>query len=240
MLVLPAVDIRGGKCVRLIQGDANRELVYSADPVEAALRWEACGAPWLHVVDLDGAFEGRPANLEVIRRLTAAVGVPVQVGGGIRSLAAVEQVLGAGAARVVLGTVAVTSPGLLREACRLFGERIAVALDGRRGSVVTEGWVRDSAAPVVEAARSAILAGASRIVYTDTTRDGTMAGPDLATVRALLEAVRVPVIASGGVASVDDLRRLLALEPQGLEGVIVGRALYEGRVRLEDLLAAAS
>jgi len=147
VLVLPAVDIRGGKCVRLIQGDASRELVYSADPVEAALRWEACGAPWLHVVDLDGAFEGRPANLEVIRRLTAAVGVPVQVGGGIRSLAAVEQVLGAGAARVVLGTVAVTSPGLLREACRRFGERIAVALDGRRGSVVTEGWVRDSDRP---------------------------------------------------------------------------------------------
>ncbi len=240
MLVLPAVDIRGGRCVRLIQGQAGRERVYGDDPVAAALRWVAAGASWLHVVDLDGAFAGRPGNAEVIARLIAAAGVPVEVGGGVRDLGVIERLLGAGAARVILGTAAATSPDLLEAACARFGDRIAVAIDARDGAVVTEGWVAATAEDALAAAARVVRTGAGRIIYTDTSRDGMLAGPNLAAFEALLRVVAVPVIASGGVTTVEDVRRLRALEPAGLEGVIVGRALYEGRVGLEDLLAAAS
>lgn len=225
--------------MRLIQGAAHRELVYGDDPVAVAVGWEARGARWLHVVDLDGAFQGRPVNKEVIARMVASVRIPVQVGGGVRSLASVEELLGLGAARVVLGTVAVSAPDLLQEACARFGERVAVAIDARGATVVAEGWVRSTGTHAVTAAVEAVRAGARRIIYTDTARDGMMAGPDLASLRDLLEALEVPVIASGGIAALDDVRRLRALEEEGLEGVIVGRALYEGRVRLEDLLGAA-
>jgi len=240
VLVLPAVDIRGGRCVRLIQGRADRERVYGDDPAAQALRWEASGAPWLHVVDLDGAFGGRPVNEAAIGRLLRAVRVPVQVGGGIRTLEAIERALASGAARVILGTAAFGSPALLDAACTRFGDRIAVAIDAHGGTAVAEGWVSSTAEPALEAAIRVARAGARRIVYTDTSRDGMLAGPDVAALRALLRRVGVPVIASGGVSSVEDVHRLRALEPAGLEGVIVGRALYEGRVRLEDLLAAAS
>ena len=218
--------------MRLIQGRADRERVYGDDPVARALEWEAAGAPWLHVVDLDGAFGGRPANEAVIARLLGAVRVPVEVGGGIRTPETIERLLAAGAARVILGTAA-SSPRLLEAACGRFGDRVAVAIDARGGVVV----------PLVEAevdaAARVVRAGARRIVYTDTSRDGMLAGPNLAALRALLRAVDVPVIASGGVSSAEDVRRLRALEPSGLEGVVVGRALYEGRARLGDLLAAA-
>jgi phosphoribosylformimino-5-aminoimidazole carboxamide ribotide isomerase len=238
VLVLPAVDIRGGRCVRLIQGRADRERVYGDDPVARALEWEAAGAPWLHVVDLDGAFGGRPANEAVIARLLGAVRVPVEVGGGIRTPETIERLLAAGAARVILGTAA-SSPRLLEAACGRFGDRVAVAIDARGGVVVTEGWVTRTAETPLDAAARVVRAGARRIVYTDTSRDGMLAGPNLAALRALLRAVDVPVIASGGVSSAEDVRRLRALEPSGLEGVVVGRALYEGRARLGDLLAAA-
>lgn len=240
MLVLPAVDIRGGRCVRLIQGDAARERTYGDDPAAAARRWEAAGAPYLHVVDLDGAFAGRPVNDAVITRLIAAVRVPVEVGGGIRGLDVIEHLLDHGAARVILGTAAVTSPELLEAACARFGDRVAVAIDARGGVVVTHGWVAATAERAVSAATRVARAGARRIIYTDTNRDGMLAGPDLAAFEEVLRAVDIPVIASGGVASVDDVRRFRALEPAGLEGVIVGRALYEGRMHLEDLIAAAS
>lgn len=225
--------------MRLIQGRADRERVYGDDPVAQALEWEAAGAPWLHVVDLDGAFGGRPANEAVIARLLRAVRAPVEVGGGIRTLETIERLLGAGAARVILGTAAAVSPQLLEAACGRFGDRVAVAIDARGGVAVTEGWVTRTAVPALDAAARAVRAGARRVVYTDTTRDGMLGGPNLAALRALLRAVDVPVIASGGVSSAEDVRRLRALEPSGLEGVVVGRALYEGRVRLGDLLAAA-
>jgi phosphoribosylformimino-5-aminoimidazole carboxamide ribotide isomerase len=240
VLVLPAVDIRGGRCVRLIQGAADQERVYADDPVAAARRWEAEGASWVHVVDLDGAFAGMPRNADVIVRLIAALRIPVQVGGGVRTLEAVERLLGQGAARVVLGTAAVTSPEVLREACRRFGDRIAVAIDARDGNVATEGWVRTTAEPARAVASRMVRAGVRRLIYTDIGRDGMLAGPDPAAFEAILQAVDVPVIASGGVASVEGLHTLRSLEPQGLEGVIVGRALYEGRVRLRDLLSAAA
>jgi phosphoribosylformimino-5-aminoimidazole carboxamide ribotide isomerase len=240
VLVLPAVDIRGGRCVRLIQGRIAGERVYGDDPPGQALRWEAAGAPWLHVVDLDGAFAARPANEDVITRLIAAVTVPVEVGGGIRDLAAIERLLAIGAARVILGTAAVVSRDLLEAACERFGDKVAVAIDAREGVVVTEGWCVATSEHPLDAAVRVVRAGARRIIYTDTSRDGMLAGPNISAFEEMLRAVSVPVIASGGVSSADDVRRLRALAPAGLEGVIVGRALYEGRVRMEDLLAAAA
>lgn len=238
--MLPAVDIRGGRCVRLIQGVADRERVYSDDPVETARRWEADGAPWVHVVDLDGAFAGMPVNADVVLRLIAALRIPVQVGGGVRTLEAVERFLGKGAARVILGTAAVSSPELVAEACTRFGDRIAVAIDAREGTVATEGWVRATGEPAPAVASRVMRAGVRRIIYTDIGRDGMLEGPNVAAFEAILKEVDIPVIASGGISSVEELRRLRRLEPRGLEGVIVGRALYEGRVRLRDLLAAAA
>jgi len=240
VLVLPAVDVRGGRCVRLIQGAADRERVYDGDPVTAARSWEAVGAPWLHVVDLDGAFSGIPVNVEVIRRLIAAVRIPVEVGGGVRSFDAIERWIDAGAARVILGTAAVRDTTLLAEACRRYRDRIAVAIDARRGIVAAEGWVARTGLRAGAAATRAVRAGARRIIYTDIGRDGTFGGPNVAAIERMLRGVGAPVIASGGIASVKDIHRLRRLEPTGLEGVIVGRALYEGRVRLEDLLAAAA
>jgi len=240
VLVLPSVDIRGGRCVRLIQGAADRELVYSDDPVAAALRWETGGAVWVHVVDLDGAFRGHPVNDATIIRLIRVLRTPVEVGGGIRDVSAIEHYLAEGAARVILGTGAATSPGLLRDACARFGDRVAVGIDARGGSVVTQGWVTSTGESALDAAARVVGAGARRIVYTDTSRDGMLAGPNFAALEAMLDVANAPVIASGGVASIADVRRLRGLEARGLEGVIVGRALYEGTVLLEDLLAAAA
>jgi phosphoribosylformimino-5-aminoimidazole carboxamide ribotide isomerase len=239
VLVLPAVDIRGGRAVRLIQGLRDRERVYDADPVAAARRWTAAGARWLHVIDLDGAFGGRPGNPDAVARILASAGVPVQVGGGIRDLATIERLLAAGAARVILGTAAVGSPALLREACARFGDRVVAAIDARDGTVLTEGWTAATGLSSTDAAFRVVDAGVRRIVFTDTRRDGMLGGPDLSSLAELLTAVRVPVIVAGGVASVEDVRRLMQLEPAGLEGAVVGRALYEGTVRFEDLLAAA-
>jgi phosphoribosylformimino-5-aminoimidazole carboxamide ribotide isomerase len=240
VLVLPAVDVRGGRCVRLIQGEADSERVYDGDPVTAAMRWEAAGAAWLHVVDLDGAFSGALVNIDVIQRLIAAVRIPVEVGGGVRSLDAVERWFTTGAARVILGTAAVSGTELLVEACRRFPAGIAVAIDARRGLVAAEGWVTRPGLSATAAATQAVQAGAGRIIYTDIERDGMLWGPNVAGIERMLREVNIPVIAAGGIASVDDIHRLRRLEPAGLEGVIVGRALYEGRVRLEDLLVAAS
>ena len=240
MLVLPAVDIRGGRCVRLVQGIRDRERVYGDDPVAAAVRWQNAGASWVHVVDLDGAFAGRPQNHAVIARLIAALRVPVEVGGGIRDLETIDRYLNAGAARVILGTAAASAPEVLRAACLTFGDRVAVGIDARGGSVVTEGWVTSTGEPALAAAARAVDSGARRIIYTDTGRDGMLAGPNLDALEAMLRVASAPVIASGGVASADDVRRLRALEGAGLEGVIVGRALYEARVRLEDLIEAAA
>ncbi len=240
MLALPAVDIREGRCVRLIQGARDRERIYDTDPVAAARRWEAAGAAWLHVVDLDGAFTGRRVNEDVIARLIAAVRIPVQVGGGVRTLGDIGRLVDAGAARVILGTVAATSPDLLADACARFGDRLAVAIDARTGTVVVEGWMTGTGEPALAAAARVVRAGARRIIYTDTGRDGMLGGPNLRAFEEILRVVDVPVIASGGISSAEDVRRLRALEPLGLEGVIVGRALYEGRVRLEDLLTAGT
>jgi len=239
MTIYPALDLRGGRCVRLLQGAFDRETVYGDDPVAVARCWEAAGARWLHVVDLDGARVGRPVQAELVASICAAVRVPVQVGGGLRSAEGVAAVLEAGAARAVVGTVAVAAPERCREICRAFPGRVALGLDARGGHLHTAGWTEAAAeTPQALAARAAEL-GAAAVIYTDIARDGTEQGPDVEGIRALARASGVPVIASGGIGSVADVRTVVALAPDGVEGLIIGRALYTGRVTLADALALA-
>jgi len=232
VIVYAAIDLRRGRAVRLRQGDFAREDVFADDPVAVAQRWAAEGAPWLHVVDLDGALAGAPRHLDVIGRICRAVAIPVQAGGGLRRLEDVEAVLAAGAARAVLGTGALAGP-LVRESVRRFGDRIAVALDARRGAVAVRGWQAVTDVPVLEAARRVVAAGAPRLIYTDVARDGMLGGPDLEGLVALVHAVAVPVVLAGGVTTLDDIR---AADAAGAEGVVVGRALYDGRLRLADVV----
>jgi phosphoribosylformimino-5-aminoimidazole carboxamide ribotide isomerase len=239
MTVLPAIDLRGGRCVRLLQGAFDRETVYDDDPVRVARRFEAAGARWLHVVDLDGARAGRPVQRDLVAAICAAVRVPVQVGGGLRDADGVAAILAAGAARAVLGTVAVEAPERCGEICRAFAGRVALGLDARAGRLRTAGWTAETGErPAVLAARAAEL-GAVAVVYTDIARDGTEGGPDVEGTREVARAAGLPVIASGGIGSLADVRAVAALAPDGVAGVIIGRALYTGRVGLADALAIA-
>jgi phosphoribosylformimino-5-aminoimidazole carboxamide ribotide isomerase len=233
--IIPAIDIRAGRCVRLFQGDYARETVFDADPVAVARRWEAEGAPRIHVVDLDGAREGAPANLEVIASICADVSVPVQMGGGLRDAATIERVLGAGVQRAIVGTVA-TDPERARELIEAFGEQLVIGIDARDGRVAVRGWRETTEVEAVQLARMLQDLGACRVIHTDISRDCTLEGPNLDAMRAMAEALHIPVIASGGVGSADDVRRLAALAPAGLEGVIIGRALYTGAVSLAACL----
>ncbi|MDR7418575.1 MAG: 1-(5-phosphoribosyl)-5-[(5-phosphoribosylamino)methylideneamino]imidazole-4-carboxamide isomerase [Armatimonadota bacterium] len=234
-VVYPAIDLMARRAVRLRQGDMTQATVFDDDPVALARRWEAEGARWLHVVDLDGAARGTPQHLDLTSRICRAVRAPVQVGGGLRTLDALRGAFDAGAARAIIGTAALGRT-LLFEAMREFGDRIAVALDARDGVVAVEGWQRTSAVHVVEAARRLADAGVARVIYTDIARDGMLTGPDLDGLRRLREAAEIPVIASGGIATLDSLRGVMAV---GAEGAIIGRALYDGRLRLADALAVA-
>ncbi|MCG0277996.1 MAG: 1-(5-phosphoribosyl)-5-[(5-phosphoribosylamino)methylideneamino]imidazole-4-carboxamide isomerase [Thermanaeromonas sp.] len=239
MIVFPAIDLRGGRCVRLYQGRPTAETVYSEDPVEVAKMWVREGASWLHIVDLDGAFEGRRKNLSLIREIIIAAGIPVQVGGGVRSLDDIEALLTAGAARVILGTVAVTDPTLVAEACAKYGEAIVVGVDCRDGWVATKGWTETSNRRGVEMARELARLGVKRLIYTDISRDGTLKGPNLEAIREVALACGLPVIASGGVASLEDIVALRELKPYGIEGVIIGQALYQGKFSLAEAIKAA-
>jgi phosphoribosylformimino-5-aminoimidazole carboxamide ribotide isomerase len=237
MIVYPAIDLLAGRCVRLTQGDFARETVYGEDPVTVARRWEALGARWLHVVDLDGARAGQPRQASLVEAICGAVRIPVQVGGGLRTAAAVERVLEAGAARAVVGTVAVRDPGLCVALCRAFPGRVAVGIDARDGLVRVGGWLEREAVEATALARAAAERGATCLIYTDIGRDGTQDGPDLDGTRAVARAAGIPVIASGGVGALEHLRAVAALEADGVAGVIVGRALYSGAVALADALA---
>lgn len=237
MILIPAVDLREGRCVRLRQGRPDQETVFSDDPVAAAERWVAEGAERLHVVDLDGAFAGAPRQTALVARIAAAVApVPVQVGGGLRDAAAVGAALAAGAAWAVVGTRAALDLGFVRDVCRTHGARIIVAVDGRGPRVAIKGWTEVAEETVVEVGRRAAAAGAAALLYTDVSRDGTEEGPNVQETAALARAVDVPVLASGGVATIDDLGRLAALP--GVAGAIVGRALYSGAIDLAAALAA--
>jgi phosphoribosylformimino-5-aminoimidazole carboxamide ribotide isomerase len=234
MQIIPAIDVKDGRCVRLYQGDYRRVTVYSDQPARLARRWEDEGARLLHVVDLDGAYHGAPRNLKAIGEIIRAVEIPVQVGGGLRTIEAIATVLELGAARVVLGTAAVEDRSLVAMAAARWPGRVAVAIDARGGIVMTRGWQQRSERPAKSVARDVVLDGASCLIYTDIERDGTLTEPNYTATAEIVAAVPVPVIASGGVARIEHLRRLQAV---GVEGVIVGQALYTGAVRLADALA---
>jgi phosphoribosylformimino-5-aminoimidazole carboxamide ribotide isomerase len=237
MILLPAVDIRDGKAVRLRQGRFDDETVYADDPLEAARSFVEAGATFLHVVDLDGAREGEPVNLEHVRRITSELDVPVELGGGLRSIASIRRALGAGAARVVLGTAAFTDPDLLDEALRAFTSRILVGVDVRGGMVSVAGWTRETQMRGEEAIRRMQERGATRFVYTNVDRDGMLEGPDLDEVRRVSEAVRGRFLYSGGIGSIEDLRALSSMRLLNLAGVISGKALYEGRFGVREAQA---
>ncbi|HEY7062079.1 MAG TPA: 1-(5-phosphoribosyl)-5-[(5-phosphoribosylamino)methylideneamino]imidazole-4-carboxamide isomerase [Chloroflexota bacterium] len=233
--VIPAIDLRGGRPVRLYQGDYGRETVYGDDPVAVARAWAENGAPRLHVVDLDGAREGAPAHLAALAAITAAVAVPVEFGGGIRTRAAAEAALAAGAERVIVGTTAIEDPALARELAAALGLRLVLGVDARDGLVATRGWLGSSGVAATELVARAAEWGVQRVIFTDIARDGTLTEPNYASLERVIAAAAMPVIASGGVAYVEHLRRLRAL---GAEGAIVGKALYDGTVRLDEALAA--
>ena len=235
MEIIPVVDLRGGRCVRLVQGDYDREIVFSDDPVAMAQRWAEQGAQRIHVVDLDGARDGRPANEEAVRSIIEAVDVPVQVAGGIRDLDAIQGWLDAGADRAVLGTAAIRDPEFAAEAARRHGERVLVSIDARDGVVATDGWRRSADVQAEELLRRLAALGVRRFAYTDIGRDGTLQSPNFEAVETLVAATDAPIIAAGGVAEVAHLVRLAEL---GVEGVIVGLAFYDGRLRLPEALAA--
>lgn len=228
MMVIPAVDLRGGKCVRLYQGLGEAETVFSDDPVAMARHWARLGAQRLHVVDLDGAFIGAPRQTRLILEIARAVTVPVEAGGGLRDLPALERVFEAGVRWAVLGTRAALDFTFLKAACAAFPDRVIVAVDATHGKVAVEGWKQRLDMTAIQMADRARAAGAAAILYTDTSRDGTQAGPNVAETRAVAEAAGIPVLASGGVGSLDDLRRLATIP--GVAGAIVGRALYTGAV----------
>ena len=233
MEIIPAIDLRGGKCVRLYMGDYDKETVYGDDPVEVARRWQEQGARRLHVVDLDGALLGEPANLDVISNIVRSVNIPVQVGGGIRRILTAERLLQLGVARVILGTAAVDDPNLVAEACHCFGEAVVVSLDAQNGVVAVRGWKAHSTVPVADLVDRMAEAGVRRFVYTDIGRDGTLTEPNFEAVADLLKKTTLPVIVAGGVSSVEHIRRIKAL---GAEGVIVGKALYSGDVDLNEAI----
>ena len=234
MILLPAVDIRDGKAVRLRQGDFDQETVYADDPLEAARSFVDAGARFLHLVDLDGARQGEPVNLHHVERIASTLEVPVELGGGLRSIASIRRALAAGASRVVLGTAAFTDPDLLDEALRAFTSRILVGVDVRGGKVSVAGWTRETQMRGEDAIRRMQRQGATRFVYTNVDRDGMLDGPDLEELRRVSEAVRGRFLYSGGIGSLDDLRALRALRLVNLAGVISGKALYEGRFGVRD------
>jgi phosphoribosylformimino-5-aminoimidazole carboxamide ribotide isomerase len=243
MIIYPAIDLRNGRCVRLVRGDPQAETVVSDDPVATARRWAGLGAEWLHVVNLDGAFGDETKarqNIEALRDILNALDVPVQFGGGLRSVADIEAALSLGVARVIIGTAAITDPGLVQEVLTRFGgERIVLAVDARDGQVATHGWQRLTDVTAIALALHMKTWGVQRVIYTDIARDGTLTGVNAPACAALATESGLAVIASGGVASLEDVRRVKAVEAVGVEGVIIGKALYAGQVDLTQALEVA-
>ena len=236
--IIPAVDIRGGKCVRLYQGRPDEEIIFESDPIDAAMRWQADGAGLLHVVDLDGAFRGIPVNREVISGIISQLSIPVQVGGGIRSTDDALGYIETGAERVVVGTRAFTDPDWLFELADKLGEGLVVGVDVKNGRIATGGWLELSKIiPSVAVEKMAIM-GVERIIYTDVAKDGTLEGPNFDVIKEIAREAPIPVIASGGVGTVDDILRLYRMRELGVEGVIIGMALYKGKFTLDEALSA--
>lgn len=230
MIFFPAIDLKDGQCVRLYQGDMNRATVFNDDPAAQARAFQDAGCQWLHLVDLNGAFEGRPVNGDAVSAILDAIDIPVELGGGIRDRATIDAWLDKGLARVILGTAALTDPDLVKEACKAHPGRIAVGIDARHGRVAVQGWAEVSDISALDLAERFENAGVAAIIFTDITRDGVMAGPNVKATVELARAVSIPVIASGGVSSMDDLRELKRAGRGLLEGVISGRAVYDGKI----------
>jgi phosphoribosylformimino-5-aminoimidazole carboxamide ribotide isomerase len=237
--IYPAIDLKDGKCVRLRQGCADAVTVYSEDPVAMARQWAEAGGDWLHVVDLDGAFAGHPVHDEVIKAIAAAIPIPVELGGGLRTDGDIRRMLEAGVQRVILGTRACEDPGALRALVTTFGERIAVGIDARNGKVQVKGWVETTGILAVDLAVRVAEIGVGTIIYTDTATDGMLTGPNIPGLQALCRSVQAHVIASGGISTCGDISALARLRLPNLEGVIVGKALYEGAVSIPDMKTAA-
>lgn len=236
MQIIPAIDLKGGNCVRLQQGEMDKETRFSENPAEVARHWEALGASLLHIVDLDGAVGGKPHNEDAINQILKAVTIPLQLGGGIRSLKTIEHYLTLGLKRIVLGTVAHKQPELVEEACRKFPNQIVVGIDARDGRVAVEGWTETTTNRTLDLVKDLEEKGVAAIVFTDIKRDGMMGGPNVESTRELAEATRIPLIASGGVTTLDHIRALLTIESSGVEGIIIGRALYEKTIDLKEAI----
>jgi len=236
MIVIPAIDLKEGRCVRLEQGLMERDTVFNDNPAAQALEWQQQGAELLHIVDLDGAFAGEPKNRTAIEAIVGAISIPTQLGGGIRDLATVEAYLSLGLSRVILGTAAQRNPELVKEACSKFPGRIVVGIDAKDGMVAVQGWAEVTGVTAVELAKKFEGYGVAAIIYTDIARDGMLQGPNLESTRALAEAVSIPVIASGGVSTLKDIENLMAIEQYGVTGVITGKAVYTGAIRLAEAI----
>jgi len=239
MIIYPAIDLKNGQCVRLNRGNMNAATVYNDNPAAQAAEWARCGFSWLHVVDLDGAVEGKAVNAQAVRSILTASDLPVQLGGGIRSLKQIEDWLAEGVSRVILGTAAVRDPELVREACNLFPDQIVVSIDARGSHVAVAGWVEDSEMEVKALAEMFNDAGVAAIIYTDIDRDGTGRGLNMESTIALAKSTSTPIIASGGVASLADVRAVREARQYGVEGMIIGTALYDGAINPEDALREA-
>ena len=233
MEIIPAVDIRGGRCVRLYQGDYKQETVFDEDPVTAALTWCSQGARWLHIVDLDGAVAGEPRNMEVVGQIIKETGLLIELGGGIRQEEVASELLRRGVSRLILGTAAVENRELVKKLCRQFGEAVAVSLDARDGKIAIRGWQKDTVVEVLQLSREMVDAGVRRFIYTDIRRDGTLTEPNFDMIKKLLGEVNVPVIVAGGISRLEHLRRIKEL---GAEGAIIGKALYTGDMNLGEAI----
>lgn len=239
MVIFPAIDIRGGKCVRLFKGDFAQETVFGDKPEEMAAKWQAQGGKFLHLVDLDGALAGKSQNLETIKKILAAVDIPVELGGGIRTMENIDEVLAMGVRRVILGSVAVKNPELVKEACSKYGDRIVVGIDAKDGIVAVDGWGVSGNVDAVELAKKMADAGVKTIIYTDISRDGTLSGVNVEATARLARESDINVVASGGVSSIEDIKALLPYEKDGIEGVIVGKSIYTGSLDLKEAIALA-
>ena len=239
MLIFPAIDIRGGKCVRLLKGDFAQETVFSDDPVAMARKWQQQGAQFLHLVDLDGALAGKSQNLATVRAILAVVTIPVELGGGIRTMANIDEVLALGVRRVILGSVAVHDPDLVKAACAKYGNRVVVGIDAKDGIVAVDGWGVSGNVQVGSLAKAMAEAGVRTIIYTDIARDGTLEGVNVEATARLARESGIRIVASGGVKSVEDIRALKAYEKNGIEGVIVGKSIYMGTLDLQEAIEIA-
>lgn len=237
MIVIPAIDLKEGRCVRLEQGEMHRDTVFSDNPAEQVLKWQQAGAELLHLVDLDGAFAGQPKNKAAIEAILKALTIPAQLGGGIRDITTIEAYLSLGLSRVIIGTAAQRNPELVIEACQKFPGQIVVGIDAKNGMVAVQGWAEVTDITAVDLAKKFEDCGVSAIIYTDISRDGMMAGPNLEATKSLAEAISIPVIASGGVSSLKDIENLMAIEASGISGAITGKAIYTGAIDLAEAIA---